>query len=216
MGPRKTTTGANVRFTEEMRGFMSFGEDDFERGAALGRAADTSLMFHLTIETPGIDEFLADPARAADASGWVRSEALGGRRAIERGVFNLFVATDRPGERRMLYRLHFTDAVGTPLTLVGHKTIADDPGFDLWPDTTTLFTRLLAGHIEVDEDDSAELVASGILRITPTSFGRQLTTFRASGAGAVGNLAALARFGVQFVGQLWKVYGKIARREVVP
>jgi cholesterol oxidase len=132
-------------------------------------------------------------------------------------VFNLFVATERPGERRMLYRLHFTDGVGTPLTLLGHKTIADDPGYDLWPDTTTLFTRLLAGHTEVDEDDdSAELVASGILRITPTSFARQLTTFRASGAGASGNVAALARFGVHFLGQLWKVYGKVARREVGP
>jgi cholesterol oxidase len=216
MGPRTTKTGAKVRFTEEMRGFMSFGEDDFERGATLGRAANTSLMFHLTIETPAIDDFLADPARTADARGWVRSEALGGRRVVERGVFNLFVATDRPGERRMLYRLHFTDGVGTPLTLVGHKTIVDDPGFDLWPDTTTLFTRLLAGHTEVGEDESAELVASGILRITPTSFARQLTTFRARGAGAVGRLAALARFGLHFVGQLWTIYGKISRREVVP
>jgi cholesterol oxidase len=207
-----TTTAGRVRFTEEMRGYVAFGEADPRRGAALGRASATDLLFHLTIETPAIGEFVADPTHAAQARGWITCHALGGRRTVERGRFNLFVDTERPGEKRMHYRLHFSDGVGTPLTLVGHKVIADDPGFDLWPDTTTLFTRLVRGHTEPGEDDDAELVASGILRITPLMFARQLTTFRASGAGMRGNLAALARFSVLFLGALRDVYGKLLRR----
>jgi cholesterol oxidase len=175
-----------------------------------GPATHTALKFHLTIETPAIDAFVADGSHEATATGWVRCEALGGKRLVEHGRFNLFVPTGRPGEREreMRYRLHLRDGVGTPLTLVGHKVIADDPGFDLWPDTTTLFTRLLNGHVEPGADDDAPLVASGVLRITPLSFGRQLTTFRASGAGFAGNLRALGRFDLLFLGELWRVYGK--------
>ncbi len=208
MPARGSHNTATVRFTEEMRGFVAFGEPSFERGYTRGRATHTGLMFHLTIETPAIDEFVADPLHAADARGWVHADALGGRCPVEHGRFNLFVDTERPGEKRMHYRLHFTDRVGTPLTLVGHKVIADDRGFDLWPDTTTLFTRLLRGHTEAADDDAAELVASGILRITPLSFARQLTTFRASGADLTGNLRALMRFNVLFLGALQQVYGK--------
>ena len=213
MGPRRNGTTARVRFTEEMRGFVTFGEPSYDDGYERGRASRSDLMFHLTIETPPIGEFVDDPQHAAEATGWVHSDALlGGRRAVERGRFNLFVDTERPGEKRMHYRLHFGDGHGSPLTLVGHKVIADDRGFDLWPDTTTLFTRVVRGHTESGEDDDAELIAAGILRITPLSFARQLTTFRASGAGLAGNLAALARFNVLFLGALVQVYGKFLSR----
>jgi hypothetical protein len=212
MGPRRNGTAARVRFTEEMSGYVTFGEPGYELGYERGRSSRTSLMFHLTIETSPVGEFVADPEHAADATGWVHSDALlGGRRAVERGRFNLFVDTERPGEKRMHYRLHFGDGHGGPLTLVGHKVIADDRGFDLWPDTTTLFTRVVRGHTEPGEDDEAELIAAGILRITPASFARQLTTFRASGDGVLGNLAALLRFNVLFLGALWQVYGKFLR-----
>jgi cholesterol oxidase len=189
------------------------GEPDYRAGYERGRASGTDLMFHLTIETPPLGEFAADPQHAAEATGWVHSDAmLGGRRAVQRGRFNLFVDTERPGEKRMHYRLHFGDGHGSPLTLVGHKVIADDPGFDLWPDTTTLFTRVVRGHTEPGEDDDAELIAAGILRITPLSFARQLTTFRARGDDFAGNLAALGRFNLLFLGALWQVYGKFLRR----
>lgn len=194
-----------------MAGHVAFGESDFARGRLRGRATDTKLLFHLTIETPAIDEFVADASHEAVATGWVRCHALGGRRVVERGRFNLFVETEDPGERRMLYRLHFRDGVGSPLTLVGHKVIANDRGFDLWPDTTTLFTQLLSGHVEAGDDDEAPSVAAGILRITPFSFARQLTTFRARGAGAAGNVGALIRFGRLFLGELWRIYGRPQR-----
>jgi hypothetical protein len=185
-----------VKFTEEMKGRVDFGETDYERGYE----GDTRLMFHLTIGTDDIDSFVADPRHEAAATGWVGCEALGGRRPVERGWFNLFVDTGRPGDKRMLYRLHFADGVGHPLTLTGHKVIRHDKGkLDLWPDTTTLYTRLLRGHVEPDGDDAAEIVASGVLRVRKLDFARQLTTFR-------GPPGALLRFNLLFADQLREVY----------
>ena len=138
--------------------------------------------------------------------GWVACEDLGGRRPVERGWFNLFVDTDRPGDKRMLYRLHFTDGVGHPLTLTGFKVIKHDKGFDLWPDTTTLYTRLLRGHVMAEEDGAAEIVASGILRVQKLDFLRQLTTFRGSGSTLGRNLGSLVKFNALFADQLRQVY----------
>ena len=133
-------------------------------------------------------------------------DALGGKREVSKGWFNLFV--DASGERPrklMKYRLLFEDGERHPVTLSGFKEVEDDPGFDLWSDTTTLFTRILAGHVEPGEgDDDAELVAGGILHVLPQDFAVQLTTFRVHPAHRAD---ALARFSALFAGDLWEVFG---------
>jgi hypothetical protein len=193
-----------VRFTEEMLGHVTFGEEDFGRGAAPGRDGAAALKFHLTIVVDDIERFGADPLRRAGAHGYVESDALGGRLAVEHGTFNLFVDTE-PGVKRMLYRLFFRDGAGHPLTLSGFKLIEDDAGFDVWKDTTTLFTRVLRGHVGEAEETGAELVASGVLRIRVRDFARQLTTFR-------GSISGLLKFGVIFLGQLAEAYLRKGRR----
>ena len=202
----------SVRFTEEMLGHVTFGETDFTRGAQKGRDGSEFLKFHLTIEVADMDRFSHDPMRQAGAVGYVQCDALGGKLPVEQGVFNLFVDSG-PGVKRMLYRLFFRDGVGHPLTLTGYKLVENDAGFDLWKDTTTLFTRVLKGHVDVGGDDSAEVVATGILIIRIQDFAKQLTTFRAGGAGGLGaKLSGLVRFGVLFVGQLAEVYLRKGRR----
>ncbi len=199
-----------VSFTEQMVGHLGFDEIDYQAGERQGRAQGNDLMFHLTITVDDIDRFEKDPNRYAQIKGWVGSEALGGRRRVEGGWFNLFV--DREGSRvtkRMYYRVHFSDVAGHPLTLVGYKHVVDEPGFDVWRDTSTLYTRVLAGHVGVEEEPEAEIVATAILHILPADFARQLTTFRAYPAYRVD---AVARFGRLFVGQLLKVYGRSAAR----
>src|SRR5436305_6929192 len=98
----------------------------------------------------------------------------------------------------MLYRLWFRDGVGHPLTLTGFKLVRDDPGFDIWRDTTTLFTRILRGHLEASQERDAEVVASGILCIRLRDFARQLTTFRTRGPDPAARAGALVRFGWLF------------------
>jgi hypothetical protein len=195
----------SVRFTEEMLGHVTFGESDFARGAQTGRDGSEFLKFHLTIEVADMDRFSNDPMRQAGAVGYLQCDALGGRLPVEKGVFNLFVDSG-PGVKRMLYRLWFRDGVGHPLTMTGFKLISNDAGFDVWKDTTTLFTRVLQGHVDEDGDQSADLVASGIIRIRVLDFAKQLTTFRSDGAGIGAKLGALVRFGVVFCKQLAEAY----------
>jgi hypothetical protein len=202
----------SVRFTEEMLGHVTFGESDFARGAQTGRDGSEFLKFHLTIEVADMDRFSTDPMRQAGAVGYLQCDALGGRLPVEKGVFNLFVDSG-PGVKRMLYRLWFRDGVGHPLTMTGYKLVENDAGFDLWKDTTTLFTKVLKGHVDESGDATAELVASGILRIRVQDFAKQMTTFRAGGSGGIGaKLGGLIKFGVIFVGQLAEVYLRKGRR----
>jgi len=197
-----------VSFTEEMKGFVTPGASDYGSGYRDGRESRTALMFRLTITAEDIEAFIADPEQDCAAEGYVRCEALGGELAVQRGTFNLFVDQDGDRERkRMLYRLHFADRSGQPLTLSGFKVIEDDPGFDIWQDTTTLYTRVLRGHLALGEDERAEGVAMGIIHIHWSDFAKQLTTFRTD---PPGRLDALGRFGELFAGDLWEVYGAAA------
>ena len=204
-----TAAPASVQFTEEMLGHVTFGETDFNRGANADRPGAGALKFHLTIAVDDIARFAGDSSRQAGAFGWIQSDAFGGRLPVEHGVFNLFVDTE-PGVKHMLYRLFFRDGAGHPLTLSGYKLIENNAGFDVWKDTTTLFTRVLRGHVQ--EDEGAEIVASGVLRIRVRDFARQLTTFRAGGPDAGAKLGALAKFGTIFLSQLAEAYLRKGRR----
>ncbi|CAN5507192.1 hypothetical protein BH20ACT17_BH20ACT17_18380 [soil metagenome] len=202
-GGSKGTT--SLEFTEKMKGFVSFGEDDFDKGFRKGKRAKTRCMFKLTITMDDIDRFIEDEMHAGAAAGYVECDALGGKLPVQRGYFNLFVEAGEHGERKlMLYRLFLADGEGHPVTLSGFKEVENDPGIDIWSDTSTLFTKILAGHVGPDDDDAAELIASGILHILPTDFAVQCTTFRVDPAHRVD---AIARFGALFAGDLWEVFG---------
>jgi predicted patatin/cPLA2 family phospholipase len=201
-----------LQFTEEMKGYVGFGETDYHQGFTKGHADKSYLMFHLTIKIDGVNRFVTDPRHEAAAEGWVRADALGGQFPVEKGTFNLLVHDDDPSEKRMLYRLFFRDREGRPFTFVGFKEVKDDKGFDLWSDTTTLYTRLLRGHVGAQEEAQAEIVGSGILRLHQLDFLKQLTTFRVEGPTFADRAAAFARFGRLFLGKLWDVYA----RDVLP
>lgn len=206
-----------VSFTEEMKGFVTFGATDYDTAYESGKVERNAFMFHLTISCPDVERFLAERDHHGVAVGWVRCEALGGRLEVERGDFNLFVADAGPRRRHMYYRLYFTDATGHPLTMAGYKDVDDDHGFDVWSDTSTLYIRLLAGHVPVEQDADAEIVASGVLHILVPDFARQLTTFRVhGGASREARLAALGAFGRSFLADLWDVFGRAAHRDRVP
>jgi cholesterol oxidase len=104
----------------------------------------------------------------------------------------------------MKYRLYFTDGAGRPLTLAGHKNVLHGPPTRIWPDTSTLYVRLLEGHVAEEAEDGAPVAGAGVLHIQLSDFARQLTTFRTSGPDG---LETLLRFGRFFAGELWEVYG---------
>jgi hypothetical protein len=187
-----------------MEGFAGAGELDPNPGFTAGRKAGTPLRFELDIEFDDVARLLADPGATARAAGIVESPLVGGRREVLPGsTFNLLAG--RPEERsaRMLYRLLLRDAAGEPVTLSGFKVVHDDPGLDLWSDTTVLQTRLLRGHLDREGEDAAghgAVLAAGLLEITFPGFLRLLASVR-------GDPADVATFGRAFAGRLWKIYG---------
>ncbi len=204
------TVRTELSFSEQMKGFVAQGEVDYQagfaRGRAMGSAAGTAASFELTLRIDGVNTFITDPKHEAVAEGWVVCDAFGGRRPVSDGSFNLLVDDGDPHHKAMYYRLWFDDAAGNPLTLLGYKDVKDDPGCDVWSDTTTLYTRILAGHRLRSEAEGAPILAAGILKLHVTDFLQELGTFRVSGPTTADRSAALIRFGKLFLGKLWDVY----------
>ena len=134
-------------------------------------------MFHLTITTDDVDRFVTDPEHVGTATGYVESDLLGGQRPGASGHGSTCSPGRGRARRRMRYRLHFSDGGGNPLTLLGHKDVHDDPGVDVWRDTSTLYVRVLAGHVPPGGDEG-RVVGAGVITIHVPDFMRQLTTFR--------------------------------------
>ncbi len=95
------------------------------------------------------------------------------------------------GRRRMHYRLPFADDRGRQLVLNGHKELRAGPPTAIWPDTTTLYAKVLAGDVTL---------GAGTLTLGRLDFLRELTTLRAASP------SVLERFGTFFLGSLWQVY----------
>jgi predicted patatin/cPLA2 family phospholipase len=209
LGPSAASAPISLSFVEEMKGFVAHGATNPEAGYRQGRQERSKLTVHLTIEIDDVERFIAEPDHTATASGWIEGPALGGRQNIDQGCFNLFVDSGPDYDRKwMLYRLFCRDEKGRPLTLSGVKQVDDDHGLEVWHDITTLYTTIFIGHLMVDEEVGAQILAVGIVRIQVLDFLRQLTTFRAdSGTGEISRTSALARFGAFFLGSLWDVYG---------
>jgi cholesterol oxidase len=202
----------SIEFTEEMKGFLTFGEMDYQRGREEGEKNNTPLMFHLTIKLEDVSRFISDAEHPGRADGYIRCPQLGDRDClVENGLFNLFVPGTDANRKLMLYRLFSSDEKGQPFTLSGFKDVADDAArnaLEIWKDTSTLYTRILRGHVsEPEEKTGAETLASGIINILKLDFLEQLTTFKTSGGTLEERTAAQVGFGKLFLGSLWEVYG---------
>ncbi|MBI2998141.1 MAG: patatin-like phospholipase family protein [Deltaproteobacteria bacterium] len=202
------TAETKLQFTEEMKGYFTEGVEDYEEGFAQGKNDNNFLMFHLTIKIDRVNRFVIQPEHEAEAEGWIEYEPLGGKLTVKEGVFNLFVHKDDPKRKKMLYRLFFKGDDGKEYTLSGFKDIHDDPQFDLWSDTTTLYTRIYRGKVEATDEAGAKIFGSGILHIYELDFIKQLTTFRADGPTPHDRISAMNRFGMFFLGKLWDVYAR--------
>jgi hypothetical protein len=195
-----------LRFSEVMSGHVGLGAASYEDGSL----AHEEVRIEATIAIDDVNRFIADPEHRALVRGRVVLPAFGVPAAIEHGLFELFPDAETD-QGRMLYRLWFRDGAGNPLTLRGFKRVGKDSVLEGWRDTTTLYVRVLTGHVDGREDvvspaDEAATLALGIARITLPGFLRQLTTFRSTAASLVGEVGAILRFGALFAGQLWRWY----------
>ncbi len=202
------TDPTTLSFTEELKGYITFGETDYDRGFREGSETGTFLMIQLTVKIDGVERFVTDPRHEGSAEGYVECEALGGKLPVEKATVNPLVDEADPTIKKLLYRVFFRDSVGHPLTLSGFKLVKEDPRVDVWTATTTVFTHILQGHVGPEDEVNAKVVASGIISVHFLDFLKELTTFRVGGPTPVDRVSALARFGTFFFGKLWDVYGQ--------
>ena len=186
---------SGLTFRETMSGPVALGATDPEAGAADPNAS--TLAIHCEISIDDVDRFVADREHTGSITGSVEYEPFGGTLPVTKGIFNLF-SPGGPNERLMQYRLAF-EHDGKAYFLDGAKHVHDDPGFDVWKDTTTLQTVLHEGT-----DESGPVAGAGILSLGVEALTRMMTTMRPTGGG----IEPLVKFGKVFLGSLWESYGK--------
>ncbi len=201
---------AGVTWSETFKGWLAFGHTDFNQ--AMLPEHREPVTAGLTIAVGDIERFLAaqadggirDPEAlpAAVTSGYVRCDAFGGELVVRKGTFQAFVPAGQTEPRdalhlRMRYDLELLGPAGRPYVLEGFKLVENDPGYDSWSDTTTLFIRIRDGE---------EQVAAGVLQISPPAFLRELCTFRGTGPTRRARLRALARYQKWFATNMIRTY----------
>lgn len=202
--PEPITGAPSLAFTETMRGHFALDPDlDYAAAEAHGVQTGRTIEFTVTVHAEPA-EMLFHGGGEAQLFGTVSAPAIWGHPlSVHNGRFRLFdVDPDRVGERRMRYDMPLTGPKGRSLRLVGVKRLHDDPGLDLWADTTTLW---------IDLEDGGRRIGRGALHIRPDDFARQLGTLRVTGTDDAGDrLALMARFGRHFAGSLFEIYGGVA------
>lgn len=202
--------GPGIEFTETMRGFASTAvTDDYRAARERGERDGSRFEFTVTVSAPNIDRLIADPAHEALLRGTVTAPALSPTPLrVENGRFHLLVRdADRPGTRKMTYEMPLVADDGRTFHAEGFKTIHDDPGPDIWADTTTLFVTVR------EKDATGPIVARGIVNILINDFRKQLGTMKAIGASSkLEELKTLAKFGRFFLGALNEIYGGVFAR----
>ncbi len=189
---RTDTTG--IRFTETMRGsFRKTGSEE-----------DLPLEFTLTILAQDISGFIADENHEAGMAGSVTAPALSADPlTASHGVFNLFVPDpERKGVKLMKYTMQLHSTEGRTFYFKGYKEIENNPGFDVWKDTTVLFITVFDGP-----DDRHPVLGQGQLKILPLDFLKQIGTITAvRPRNRLDAARALVRFGLLFGGNVFKTY----------
>lgn len=197
-----TDAAPGLSFRETMSGPFTLGASDSKDGAASGAP---TLAMHATVFIQDLDRFLTDQGHLGSLSGTLDYAPFGGPLSAHAGAFRLFSPADEPATKYMVYELAFLRD-GEPYYLAGHKVVRQDPGFDLWKDTTTLYTRLHKGR-----DTSGEVVGAGILSLGVTDLVRLLGTVEVPNADLTHRLETLGKFGRFFLGELWDTYAKHVR-----
>jgi cholesterol oxidase len=209
-----STDKPGIQFTEAMEGYFSIKvKDDFEAGARQGQTDGSSFRFVVTIRSDDVESMLSNPDHQAQLVGTAIVPALSPEPfTLTHGEFYLFVKDpDVFNLRYMRYRARMTAQDGHVYYLDGNKHVHNDPGFDIWSDTTTLFISVHDGA-----DLSGPVIGTGILKILPKDLRHQITTMQVPNARNLGErLSILARFGRFFNDQLFDIYGGVFARATV-
>lgn len=192
-----------IQFKETMAGGFSLNLTEPKEGSSQGKQKGFELAMHAQVDIDDIDRFIAEPEHPGHLLGSIDYFPMGMDMKAHNGVFNLFNPTDDPSLKLMVYELGF-NFNGQEYYLAGKKEVRDDPGFDLWSDTTTLYTQLHSGT-----DKTGSVVGAGILTLGVTDLLKLVSTIKVTQTdSAADKVKTVAKFGRFFMGELWDTYGK--------
>ncbi len=165
-----------VSFACTMRGRICFGD---EEGAARAAEDGCPIEIRARIKIDDSERFATGGESQATVTGSVYCEDLGGDRPVESGAVAMIAPSngDDLGEQ---WLLHFSDGVGHPLTLTGHK------------EGLTMPVRVQSGTIQLGTEAGAPLVAAGTVAPAGRDVVRQFASMRGEGA-TLGESAASVR-----------------------
>ena len=187
---------AGLEFTERMAGSID-----------LGKGHRSDVEFVVTISTDNLDALLQDAASPGRIRGTVTAPALSSTPLrVTSGTFQLLADDPTLFEtKQMRYSMELSSIEGGSWRLEGYKVIHHDATFDLWADTTTLFTTISEGA-----GPGGAVVGTGTLIITLADFVRLLRTMKVTGIEHdTERLEYLGRFGREFAGNLFRIYGGV-------
>jgi hypothetical protein len=194
---------AGIQFKETMAGGFALGTKEPKQGSSQGKHKGFELAMHAQVDIDDIDLFVTESEHPGRLSGSIDFFPMGMGMQAHSGVFNLFYPAEDPAMKLMVYELGF-NFKGQEYYLAGKKEVRDDPGFDLWSDTTTLYTQLHEGT-----DKSGPVIGSGILTLGVKDLLKLVSTIKVTHTdSATEKVKAVAKFGQFFMGELWDTYGK--------
>lgn len=196
-----------LAFRETLTGAFALGETDPQAGEEKGKASGTALSMQAAVRLHDVDRFIADPDHTGSITGHISFAPLGNNLPAKSGVFNLFSPDGDHKHKIISYGLAF-EHEGQDYYLAGQKNIYDDPGFDLWQDTTTLYSRLHTGA-----DETGPVIGAGILRLSSAELTKLIATMHVINGDPSNESNALVNFGRLFLGGLWETYLKMRGRD---
>lgn len=219
----KNTKSSSVSFKEEMSGYftdlgsinetLSSNPSREEIITFCKNGYDNSnsrkfFKFHAEITINDVNKFTQAPDTNAAMEGYIKSDYFKDEITFEEGSYwNLFKKTRDPEITLMEYHIFFKTPTGEDQTLVGFKKLKNDFGFDLWSDSTTLFSLLYEGKVSEEDEKNVQPQAAGVLNITLSDFIELLISFRSKGADFKKRTKAFIKFGTLFMDKLWEIYG---------
>ena len=190
---------SGVRFQEQMVGWLSVVPNG---GPDTGRA-----WFRLRGEViiEDLDEFIVDARHRGVLVGYVDFDPLG-KEIPASGHVELFAAGANVGARVMRYRATF-NARGFVHEVIGTKYVNKSEGYNVWGQTTTLFTTIVRNGPEGNSATSA-----GVIKLSVWQGLRLLLTLRGTGQGGFQERAGAAlKFIAFFVQQVTKCFLPVVR-----
>lgn len=196
-----------LMFRETMAGGFALGETDPRSGASKGLASGTTVAMHATVHIRDLKGFCSDPNHRGHITGHLDFTPFGANLPAKGGAFSLFTPTKNPKLKLMVYELAFQHQ-GQDYYLAGRKEVEDGPVWNLWRDTTTLYTQLHQGR-----DKTGPVVGAGVLTLGVGDLMRLLSTVNVMHAPpGLGQAKAVASFARFFLGELWDTYMRKRRR----